>query len=72
MDYLIYKDLGYCIKVVSSGDLFQIKVEENTITSKEQQIRKSFIKSNQKRRMTLNLAPTYEKKGLGDGIGWVQ
>ena len=46
MDYLVFKDLGYCIKVVSSGDLFQIKVEENTITKKEQKNRKSFIKTN--------------------------
>ena len=76
-DYLFYKDLGYCIKVVSSGELFNINLQEDTLMKSEFKIRQQVIKSNIKnknlrRRFTVNLAPNYEKKGFQDGLGWAQ
>lgn len=38
-DYLVYKDLGYCIKVVSSGELFNINLEEQNFMKSELKIR---------------------------------
>lgn len=66
-DYLFYKDLGYCIKVVSSGELFNINLQEDNFLKSEKKFRQQLFQSNRKqmkRRFTVNLAPNYEKKGF--------
>ena len=42
-DYLIYKDLGYCIKVVSSGELFNINLQHQSLIKNELKVRKNVI-----------------------------